>query len=90
LVVELKENDSEPNLDSDSKCNKGKYIIDAEPTATIASTTIQLEEPKEIEKGECLFHSHMWVKGTPLHFIVDSRIHKKLISTNVVKGLKFQ
>jgi hypothetical protein len=29
----------------------------------------------------------MWVKGTPLHFIVDSRNHKNLISAEVVKQL---
>jgi hypothetical protein len=29
----------------------------------------------------------MWVKGTPLHFIVDSEIQKKLISIEVVKQL---
>jgi hypothetical protein len=39
LVVELKEKESELELDSDSKHNKGKQIIDAEPTTTIAATT---------------------------------------------------
>jgi hypothetical protein len=29
----------------------------------------------------------MWVKGTPLHFIVDSRSQKNLISTKVIKQL---
>jgi hypothetical protein len=29
----------------------------------------------------------MWVKGTPLHFIVDSRIHKNLILAEVIKRL---
>jgi hypothetical protein len=29
----------------------------------------------------------MWVKGTPLHFIVDSRSHKNLISAEVIKQL---
>jgi hypothetical protein len=28
-------------------------------------------------EGERLFHSQMWVKGTPLHFIVDSRKPEK-------------
>jgi hypothetical protein len=36
------------------------------------TTTIQPEEPTDPEEGERLFHSQMWVKGTPLHFIVDS------------------
>jgi hypothetical protein len=29
----------------------------------------------------------MWVKGTPLHFIVDRGIHKNLISVEVIKRL---
>jgi hypothetical protein len=29
----------------------------------------------------------MWVKGTPLHFIVDSGTEKNLISTEVIKKL---
>jgi hypothetical protein len=31
----------------------------------------------------------MWVKGTPLHFIVDSGSQKNIISTEVVKQLDF-
>jgi hypothetical protein len=31
----------------------------------------------------------MWVKGTPLHFIVDSGSQKNLISTEVIKQLGF-
>jgi hypothetical protein len=30
----------------------------------------------------------MWVKGVPLHFIVDNRSQKNLISTKIVKRLK--
>jgi hypothetical protein len=48
---------------------------------------IQLEEPTDPKEGEHLFHSQMWVKGTPLHFIVDSRSQKNLISIEVVKQL---
>jgi hypothetical protein len=51
------------------------------------TTTIQLEEPTDHEEGEHLFHSQMWVKGTLLHFIVDSGSHKNLISAEVVKQL---
>jgi hypothetical protein len=39
--------------------------------------TIQPEELKDPEEGEQLFHSQRWVKGTPFHFIVDSRSQKK-------------
>jgi hypothetical protein len=81
LVVELKEKSLSPDSESDSEKNKRKQIIDVEPTATIVTTTIQPEEPEDPEEGEHLFHSQMWVKGTPLHFIVDSGSQKNLIST---------
>ena len=67
---------------------KGKQVIDAKPSATIATTKIQLEDPEELEEGERLFHSHMWVNGVPLHFIIDNGSQKNLISTEVVKQLK--
>jgi hypothetical protein len=89
LVVELKETESSPDSDSDSDNNKRRQIIDAEPTATVVTTTIQPEEPEDPEEGECLFHSQMWVKGTPLHFIVDSGSQKNLISVEVIKQLDF-
>jgi hypothetical protein len=78
-----------PNPDSESDYeNTGKgQIIDADPTAIVATATIQPEEPTDPEEGEHLFHSQMWVKGTPLHFIVDSRSQKNLISAEVVKQL---
>jgi hypothetical protein len=84
-VAEIK--DKEPNPDSESDYeNTGKgQIIDIDPTAIVAITSIQPEEPTDPKEGECLFHSHMWVKGTPLHFIVDSGSQKNLISTEVVK-----
>jgi hypothetical protein len=49
--------------------------------------TIQPEKPVDHEEGERLFHSQMWVKGTPLHFIVDNDNEKNLISAKVVKQL---
>ena len=86
-MTEIK--DKEPKLDSESDFeNNGKrQIIDAEPTAIVVTIEIQLEEPTDPEEGECLFHSQMWVKGTPLHFIVDSGSQKNLISAEVVKQL---
>ena len=45
-----------------------RQIIDADPTAIVATATIQLEEPTDPEEGEFLFHSHMWVKGTLLNY----------------------
>jgi hypothetical protein len=85
LVVEIK--DKESNLDSESE-NTGKgQIINAYPTVIVATATIQPKEPTDPEEGEHLFHSQMWVKGTPLHFIVDSGSQKNLISAEVVKQL---
>jgi hypothetical protein len=76
-----------PDSESDSE-NTGKgQIIDVDPTAIVATTTIQPEEPTDPEEGEHLFHSQMWVKGNPLHFIVDSGSQKNLISTEVIKQL---
>jgi hypothetical protein len=85
---EIKEKESNPDSESDSENNGRRQIIDADPTATVTTTTIQPEEPTDPEEGECLFHSQMWVKGTPLHFIVDSGSQKNLISVEVVKQLE--
>jgi hypothetical protein len=49
---------------------------------------IQLDDSEELEEGEHLFHSQMWVKGTPLHFIIDNGIHNNLISSNIVQRFK--
>jgi hypothetical protein len=73
LVAEMKASESDPGSNSDSEPDKGKQIIDAEPSATVTTTKIQPNEPEESEEGECLFHSQMWVKGAPLHFIVDRK-----------------
>jgi hypothetical protein len=84
-VAKLKDKYPNPDLDPDSENDKRRQIIDAEPTATVATTTIQPEE--DPEEGERLFHSQMWVKGTPLHFIVDSRSQNNIISAEVFKQL---
>jgi hypothetical protein len=57
------------------------------PSATVSTIKLQPSEPDEPEEGECLFHAQMWVKGTPLHFIIDSGSQKNLISVEVVKRL---
>jgi hypothetical protein len=84
-VAEIKDKEPNPDSKSDSE-NIGKgNIIDADPTGIVATTTIQAEELIDPEVGEHLFHSQMWVKGTPLHFIVDIGSHKNLILAKVVK-----
>ena len=75
--------------DSDSEMEQGKQIIDTKPSTTVAMNKIQPQDVEESEEGEHLFHSHMWVNGVLLHFIVDNGIQKNLISTEVVKRLKF-
>jgi hypothetical protein len=84
-VAEVKASESNAGFDSDSEPENWILIIDAEPNATISSTESQLSEPDETEEGSRLFHSQMWVKGTPLHFNIDSGIQENLISTEVIK-----
>eukprot|EP00253_Pinus_taeda_P016363 PITA_16363 len=91
LVAKLKDSESDACSNSESKPDKGnekgRQIIDAEPNSTIATMKIHKEEPKYPEEGERLFHSQMWVKGSPLQFIVDSGSQKNLILAEVVKRL---
>ena len=68
--------------------DKGKKIINTKPSATVSTTQIQPEDPKESEEGERLFHSYMWVKGVLLHFIVDSGSQKNPILVEFFKWLK--
>ena len=84
----MKSSELDLGSDSETEFDKGKRIIDVEPNATIATAQIQPIEPEDPKEGECLFHSQMWVKGTPLHFIVDNGSQKNLISVEVVKWVK--
>jgi hypothetical protein len=84
---EVKASESDAGSNSDSKLERGIWIIDVEPNATVATTKLQPGEPDEPKEGECLFHSQMWVKGTLLHFIIDSGSQKNLISVEVIKRL---
>jgi hypothetical protein len=79
LVAEVKASKSDAVLDSKSEPERGRRIIDAEPSATIPTTKLQTGELDEPKEGECLFHSQMWVKGTLMNFIVDSGSQKNLI-----------
>jgi hypothetical protein len=86
-VVKIKEKESNPNSEFDSKSNGRRQIIDVDPTVIVTTTTIRREEPADPEEWGQLFHSQMWVKGTLLHFIFDNGIHKNLISVEVFKQL---
>jgi hypothetical protein len=86
-VAEVKAFESDTGSNSKPEIERGRQIIDAEPNATISTTKLQPGEPDEPKEGEHLFHSDMWVKGTPLHFIIDSSSQKNLISAEVIKRL---
>jgi hypothetical protein len=88
-VAEIKDKELKLDSETDSENTGKRKIIDEDPTSIVVTATIQPEEPTDPEEGEFIFHSHMWVKGTPLHFIVDSGIQKNLISTEVVKQFGF-
>ncbi len=72
LVVKKNASESDAGSDFEPDLDKGKQIIDVEPSAVIATTKVQHSELEDPEEGECLFHSQMWVKGIPLCFIIDS------------------
>jgi hypothetical protein len=87
LLAKVKASESDAGSHSKSELERGRWIIDVEPSATISTTKLQHGEPDEPEEGENLFHSQMWVKGTPLYFIIDSGSQKNLISVEVIKRL---
>jgi hypothetical protein len=86
-MAEVKAYESDAGSDSKLEPERGRWIIYVEPSANISTTKLQPGELDEPEEGEHLFHSHMWVKSTPLHFIIDSGSHKNLISLEVFKQL---
>jgi hypothetical protein len=57
LVAEMKASESEAYSDYESNPEGGKWIIDVEPNAIVATTKFQPSEPEEPEEGEHLFHS---------------------------------
>jgi hypothetical protein len=87
LVAKVKASESNADFDFEPKPERGIWIIDVEPSATVATTKLQPSEPDEPEEGEHLFHSQMWVKGSLLHFIIDINRQKNLISAEVVEWL---
>jgi hypothetical protein len=87
LMVEMKDFDSEVDFDSESNPEGGKRIIDDEPSSMFVTTKVRLSKPEEPKEGERLFHSQMWVKGAPIHFIVDSGSQKNLILAEISKRL---
>jgi hypothetical protein len=87
LVDEVKAFELDAGSNSDSEPERGRRIIDMEASTTVATTKLQHGEPDEPKEGESVFRSQMWVKGTPLHFTVDSGSRKNLILAEVFKRL---
>ena len=86
-MTKLKDFESEVDSDSKSNLESGKKIIDVEPRAIVTTTKVQPSKLEELEEGEHLFHSQMWVKGTLLHLIFYSDSKKNQVSTEVIKWL---
>ena len=78
---------SDPKSESDKGNDKGKKIIDSDPSAIVSTTKIQRDNPEDPEEGERLLHSQMWVKGSQLQFLVDIRSQKNIISPEVMNRL---
>jgi hypothetical protein len=58
----VKASESNAGYDFDSEPERGRQIIDMEPSATISTTKFQPGELDESAEGEFLFHSQMWVR----------------------------
>jgi hypothetical protein len=67
LVDEVNSSPSNVVFNFDSKLELGRWIIDVELSATIATTKVKRGERNKTNKGDHLFHSHMLVKGCPLN-----------------------
>ena len=55
-MAEIKDKELNPDSESDSENTDKGQIIDADPTASIVTATIQPEELTDPEEGKCLFH----------------------------------
>jgi hypothetical protein len=64
--------ESDVGSESKSELERWRQMIDTKSSATVATTKLHPGEPDKPEEGEHLLYSHMWVKGTLLHFIIDN------------------
>jgi hypothetical protein len=58
-VAELKSSELDAGSDSYSKKEKGKHIIDVEPSVILTTTKVHPNGTENTEEGEHLFHSQM-------------------------------
>jgi hypothetical protein len=54
-VAEVKASELDADSDSELEPERGIWIIDPEPSATIATTKLQPGEPDETKEGEHIF-----------------------------------
>jgi hypothetical protein len=57
VVAEVKASELDVDSDSETELERGRQIIDAKPSAIVATTKLQPGEPNKPEEGEHLFHS---------------------------------
>jgi hypothetical protein len=57
LVAEVKASESDAGSDSEPELERGRQIIDVEPSAIVATTKLHPGELDDLEEGERLFHS---------------------------------
>jgi hypothetical protein len=55
-VAEVKASESYAGFDFESKPERGRQIIDVEPSAFISTTKLQPGEPDEPKEGDRFFH----------------------------------
>lgn len=55
-MAKIKASKLDLDFDSDLELDKGRNIINLEPSATVATTQIYPDDPEELEEGEDLFH----------------------------------
>ena len=74
-MAELKTTESDAFYDPESEPSKGnekgKKIIDVDPSAIFVTTKIHREDLEDPEEGEHLFHLQLWVKCSLLKFYLS-------------------
>jgi hypothetical protein len=56
-VAEVKASELDVGSDSEPEPERGRWIIDVEPSAIVSTTKLHPGEPNETEEPERLFHS---------------------------------
>jgi hypothetical protein len=56
-VAKVKAYELDAGSDSKLELERGRQIIDVEPSSTIATTKLHLSEPYKPKEGDNLFHS---------------------------------